>query len=365
MENEYLVMLHNLDAGSSELLGSFNDADEYVIEEDIKQELCKANKLIKEYKQDKIDSVATIGSYTFDFVTYVQLGENNKKRLTLFLVEKCKLGFVDKELLTLVKSVIIENQNVLEVVKKEFNMYIADESTGIDMANESLLAIINKKAQVGAHAKFLISELKNTNKGYVLKMLSLIKASGGYGNQLLAQFKNIVKAKKLDKNSEKYWSELKNIIDKLVLDNAIIFNGKVKDRINDLQENYRNILKNTKEPKKEEVKPVKKGGKKPAKKAKPAKGFEGVKPSLTKAKPYHVDFFDIFAPKPPFRPKRAHTPHGSPAANISNKPPRQKDPFNNLMGSIYSNNLHQSRTQPQPQKQQPQPQRSNDGGRDL
>ena len=88
MENENVVFLNNLDAGSSELLGEFTTSDTYVIADDIKQDLLNANKLITDYKPDKITATATAGAYTFEFAIFVQLGEQNKKRATLFLQEK-------------------------------------------------------------------------------------------------------------------------------------------------------------------------------------------------------------------------------------------------------------------------------------
>ena len=149
MENEYLILIHNLGAGSNGLLGEFNAENKYDIKSDIKDLLKKTNKLITEYKTDKISAVATVGSYTFDFVVYVQLGEQNKKRLTLFLKEKGKILEEDKEYLTVISSVIIEGSaNIIQTLKKEFNMYIQDESTGIDMSNAGLIALANHKDKI-------------------------------------------------------------------------------------------------------------------------------------------------------------------------------------------------------------------------
>ena len=224
MENkEYIVLMHNLDAGANALLGEFGSNDSYDISENIKAELIKANKIIDSYKIDEIKSTAVVGAYSFNFITYIQLGEGNKKRISLFLKEKCKLGQEDKELTTFLKSVIVDSvANVIEIVKKEFNMYIRDESTGIDMTNSSLQAIIARKNIVVNRAKFLKTELNDANKAYVLKMLSLIKTSGPYGNQLLLEFRNIVKNQKLLKSQDNYWANLKKIIDKLVIDNALL-----------------------------------------------------------------------------------------------------------------------------------------------
>lgn len=271
MENEYVILIHNLDAGSNGLLGEFNAEKNYDIKQDVKNQLKITNKLITEYKQDKITAVATVGSYTFDFEVYVQLGEQNKKRLTLFFKEKAQILQEDKEFLTRIESVIVDiSQNNLEVIKKEFKMYTADESVGVDMANSNLTGLKLFKDGIVAHSKFLQKELISLDKAYVLKMLSLIKTSGSVGNDFIIQFKKLILAKKLDKSKDNYWRTLKNILDKLVIQNEPIFNEKLKEKIKDLQVGYVHLTKNIKEPvvakapakkKKEE----KKGGKPKAK----------------------------------------------------------------------------------------------------
>ena len=249
MENEYVVLLHNLDAGSSALLGEFNAEDNYDISDDIKKELLKSNKLLTEYKSDEIKANAKVGSFSFDFVVYVQLGEEHKKRISLFLKEKCKLGLADKELETYISSVIVEEEhNLLEIVKKEFNIYTIDESSGIDMSNSNLKAILDKKDKVAKRAKFLLTELNGLNKSYVLKMLSLIKASGPYGNQLLFQFKEIIKSQNLDKSKDNYWFALKTVLDKLVTENILLFDDRTKKRMEALQKEYKQAVNNAKEP---------------------------------------------------------------------------------------------------------------------
>ncbi len=249
MEKEYIVLLHNLDAGSSALLGEFDSSDNYNIADNIKQELVKANKLISDYTHSEITATAQVGSYSFDFVAYVQIGEQNKRRISLFLKEKCKLGYVEKEQLTLLKYVIVQGEpNILELLKKEFNMYTHDDSVGVDMANSNLQAILDRKAKVSARAKFLLTEMKTANRAYVFKMLSLIKISGAYGTQLVNQFKEIVKSQKLDKNSDSYWHSLKVILDKLIVANALLFDENIMKRMESLQRQYMYAILNAKEP---------------------------------------------------------------------------------------------------------------------
>ena len=249
MENEYITLIRNMDANACALLGEFNSENKYDIADNLKQDLKKANKLITEYKPDAVNATASVGSHTFNFIVYIQLGEQNKKRATLFLVEKAKIILEDKELLTFISSVIIqEGQNLLSVIKKEFNLFLMDESEGIDMSNSNLTSLINKKDQVIKRSKFLQKELVTLNKAYVLRMLSIIKTSGTFGNQFIFQFKNYVKLQNLDKRDEAYWNKLKNILDKFVIENAELFDAKTKQKMEDLQIGYRHMVLNTKEP---------------------------------------------------------------------------------------------------------------------
>ena len=249
MENEYLILIHNLGAGSNGFLGEFNAENKYDIKNDIKDLLKKTNKLITEYKSDKITAVATVGSYTFNFVVYVQLGEQNKKRLTLFFLEKGNVFDENKEFLTYISSVIIDgNVNIIQTLKKEFNMYIQDESLGVDMSNASLIVLANQKDKILKHSKFLQKELKNIDKAYVLKTLALLKTGSEFGTQFLLQFKNLVKAQKLDKSKDTYWGSLKKILDKMINDNSMAFDSKLKQRLEELQAGYIHLVKNIKEP---------------------------------------------------------------------------------------------------------------------
>lgn len=336
MANENEVFLNNLDAGSSALLGEFTMSDTYVIADDIKQDLLKCNKLITNYKPDKITATATVGSYTFDFNIYVQLGEHNKKRATLFLLEKTKLGFVEKELLTHIKSVIIEaGQNLMNVVKKEFNLFVRDESEGVDMLNETLKALLNRKAQVSSRSKYLVNALYDADKAYVLKMLGVIKSTGPFGDRLITQFKNMIKARNLNKADPKYWNTLKRILDRMVVDNALLFNGKIKERIEEMQKAYRDLVVGTKEPTKEAGGAKKKGGS--SSKSKKISAFEGVKYTPPKNTPW------LGSGKGGSPVLRASTLPGSPLSKITSNPHTNSAAFSGLMLPIYTSNLTRGR----------------------
>lgn len=338
MENENVVFLNNLDAGSSGLLGEFTTSDTYIIADDVKQDLLKANKLITDYKSDKITANATAGSYTFEFLVYIQLGEQNKKRATLFLQEKTKLGFVEKELLTHIKSVIIEaGQNLMSVAKKEFNLFVRDETEGVDMANENLKALLNRKAQVSSRSKYLANALYDADKAYVMKMLGLIKGTGPYGDRFITQFKNMLKARNLNKADPKYWNTVKRLLDRMIAENSLLFSGKAKARMEEMQKAYRDLVAGTKEPAKDAGGAKKKGGGK-ASKPKKIKAYEGVKYSPPKSTPW-LDAgksADVVI-------TRASTPYGSSVSRITSNPHTNSAVFSGLMSPIYTSNLTRGR----------------------
>lgn len=259
MDNKYISSLHNMDVQASGLLGSFDDDDSYVIDTKILAELKICNKLITEYKADLITAHAIVGGFKIDFLVYIQEGEDNKKRAGLFVKESSKLGLIQKELQTYVDDIVLENTGAfLDEVKKEFHLYTMDESTGVDMDNLTLLAIINRKKSLKGLYDSLIPFMVDIDKEYVLSMLALLKASGYYGEQMLIEIRNLIKEKKLDKRDPRYWRELKLLLDKAILKNYEIFDKVTQEKIETLQNLYSTQSKSVKLPQKSESKPKKK-----------------------------------------------------------------------------------------------------------
>jgi hypothetical protein len=136
MLNEYFNYLYNYDAQASGLLGSIDNQNNYRIEDDLKEELLKANKLITDYKEDLITCYASVGAYKFDFKVLIQEGEGHKKRAGLFLIEKATQGFYENEVQTLIHYMILPNDGAfIDTVKTTFHLFTRDESEGVDMAN--------------------------------------------------------------------------------------------------------------------------------------------------------------------------------------------------------------------------------------
>lgn len=266
MLNEYINYLYNYDAQASGLLGNFDSQNNYKIQDDLKEALLKANKLITDFKEDLITCNALIGAYKFEFRVLIQEGQGHQKRVGLFLIEKASQGFYEQELQTLIHYIIIPNDGAfIETVKKTFHLFTRDESEGVDMANEMLQAILKRKKELEAMQYNSILMLEHIDSEYVKKMLSILKGYGLIGDRLIIDFKNMVKAKSLSKMETKYWKELKTILDKLIISNMTVFDSSVISQMQTIQQKYLSSQKAIKIPKIIEVvntsgKSQKKGG---------------------------------------------------------------------------------------------------------
>lgn len=239
MNSQYSAFLKNYDAMSSGLLGSFDKEQTYTISDDILAELLKAKKLITSFKLDKIEAVATAGSYTFNFVVFIQEGENNKKRAGIFLEEKIESPFIKKQLFTPVSSFVDNDDNsFIEKVKKQFNLFIRDESLGVDLSNIDLAKLLNKLKLNENKIKTYQLELLSDEKMYVLKMLDILKSDGIYAKQFISNFKKIITQQKLKRNDPRYWNKLKLELDKYLIENFLAFSEATKLAIGNLQQNF-------------------------------------------------------------------------------------------------------------------------------
>lgn len=274
MEKGYVNHLNNLEVEAGGLLGFFDSDGLYIIEDGIKEELIKCNKTITDFKNNKISASAKVGEFVLQFYVYIQDGEDNKKRAGLFVDENSKLGFAKKELQTYVDSVILPNSGgFFDEIKKRYHLYLPDESEGVDMNNTNLTKIINKKSVGAKRYKTMIPVLMDIDKAYVLKMLALLKSSGEYGQKMLAELRQQMDNKKLNKLDKNYWRDIKILFDNLLMQNQNVFSTMIKERMEEIQKEYLKAYLNTKEPVKEAPKKAEK-----KKEKKKAGGFEGVSP---------------------------------------------------------------------------------------
>ena len=213
------------------------------------------------------------------------------------------------------------------------------------MSNSNLSAVITKKEQVVKRSQFLKSELAVANRAYVLKMLSLIKASGEFGNLFLMQFKNLIQLKNISKKSDDYWNKIKVLLDKMLIENESVFSGPIKQKMEQLQKGYINAVLNAKEPV-----VVKKDAKKPKKADSKEKNKSGGKGTVKKKPPKKDDNKDknntIDKPVNPttkpvkiggvFRKHRQKTQQEKPKEPKQSEQRTRDDDFgNNLMRPIF------------------------------
>ncbi len=299
MEKQYITHLHNVDASSSGLLGYFDADDSYIIDDGILAELIKCNKLINSFNDDKISATATVGTFKIEFNIYLQDGEGNKKRAGLFVLEKAKLGFVEKELQTYVDSFVLDNTGgFIEEVKKRYHLFNVDESEGVDMSNSGLKLILAKKDGAVKKYKVLMPVLIDADKAYVAKMILLLKEAGATGKEVLSIYKDAISGIKVSKMDKSYWREAKLLLDKILYQNRGLFDEVTQNKMNAVQKAYVLAYSSAKEPvimtpppskpkKKEEKKKDggdKKKKKKPAAKDKGAGGASPKKDDKAKGK---------------------------------------------------------------------------------
>ena len=128
MEKKYQSHLYNLDAQASGLVGFFDADCSYIIEEKLVKELIICNKIITSFENNLIKAIANVGSFKFNFNIYLQDGIGGMKRAGLFIVEKCTLGAVDKDLETYLDSIVAPDSPMfMEEVKKKYHLYTRDE----------------------------------------------------------------------------------------------------------------------------------------------------------------------------------------------------------------------------------------------
>lgn len=281
MEKDYFNHLYNLDALGSGMLGSFDSDNSYIIDPSITQELIACKKTITSFDGDKIEATANIGVHVIKFNVYIQLGEENKKRAGLFVAEKSKFGFIEKEIQTYVDSVVLENNGAFfDEVKKKYNLYTADESMGIDMSNGNLKSILQKIEGSLQKYKIMIPVLMDLDKMYVAKMMMILKEAGHYGKVVLDMLKNDVSKIGTSKIDAKYWREVKLALDKILVKHIELFDTTTIKKIETLQKEYASAYKSAKEPVKQATSKPKK---KSAGKKKDLNGglnFNGGKPSV-------------------------------------------------------------------------------------
>ena len=252
MEKSYLSHIYDIETEASGLLGFFDDENSYILEDGIVKELIECNKQIVSYDKEKIVAKALVGDYNLDFIIYLQDGEGCLKRAGLFLVEKAKLGAVEKEFQTYVDSFVEHfTPMFFENIKRKYHLYTVDESEGIDIKNSKCIKILGKKSDLAKKYKAMLPLMVGLEKEYVKKMLSVIKTSGKSGEIFINNLKQLLNDKNIKKNSPTYWRDVRMQLDKMIRQNEKLFELKTEKRMNNIQKMFLGQLKEVKLPQKE------------------------------------------------------------------------------------------------------------------
>ncbi len=245
--SSYQNFLRDNDAISGALLGGFNEDDKYVVPSSIISELLKIKKLITKYTLEYIVCHAEISDYKINFlIKYVDDNLDNKRYASLYLIENYESMGKKIELSTFVAS--FENINdvtFFDELKKAFNLYTAEDlgvGKSIKDENEILANILNGNKKT---SQIMVLTMGKENRKYINTVLKVLKDTPQF-DVIYKIFKEQISLIKIDKNTAKYFNEVKKVLDKLVLDHYIEFSEPTRDYLDQINKEYMqkyNILK--------------------------------------------------------------------------------------------------------------------------
>lgn len=166
------------------MLGNYNEFGEYVIQDDIKEELIKCYKVIEDNYENilfvKSQATVNVFSYLNFAVKVLASEETGYKTAVLELLEpiyKAK-GYIENTQATVIKKIVLpDNEIFIDEVYKNFNILV-DKNDGKKEINDDFEAIIDRKIRllyIKQHAllqedymmcyKKSIDELNKTEEG--------------------------------------------------------------------------------------------------------------------------------------------------------------------------------------------------------
>lgn len=203
----------------SNLLGKYING-EYVIEDKVKAELLKLNKVV-DFKSDKgLVCHSNYKDFTFKFVIKVE-EMPTFSTAKIYLVEE--LDYVDekKEIKTLLESTVgpSDKKFIESVLKGWFVNAEGDDSGNTGKELSTLDAILLKVKTDYAFNKDLLELLSQI---YVLRMTALLNKLGEKGQEVLDEFNRVMRDYGVKKPSVlKNYAKLKIILDKIIKDKNI------------------------------------------------------------------------------------------------------------------------------------------------
>lgn len=264
--SSYQKFIRDNDATSGALLGGFNEDDKYVVSSSVISELLKIKKLITKYTLEYIVCHAEISDYKINFlIKYVDDNLDNKRYASLYLIENYESMGKKIELSTFVASFShINDVAYFDALKTAFNLYTIEdlgEGKSIKDENEVLASILNGSKKT---SQIMILSMGNENRKYINSVLKVLKNTSQF-DVLYKIFKEQISLIKIDKNTAKYFNEVKKVLDALVIKHYSEFSESTRIYLDQINKDYMQKYKMMKEKSTSQDVPVaeskKKGGK--------------------------------------------------------------------------------------------------------
>lgn len=236
---EYENVIKELDVLSCCLIGDYNEQGEYSINPDIVKDLVDCTKLVTSYTVDGMDCQAQIGDYTAIFkVKFAVDHEQGVKLAGIYLIENYKfLGKAYSVETFLARYSDFDDQFFFNKFREVFHIVTKDESEGKDIKN-SIPRYEEVKKEKKDTYKQMIEGLSDFNKRYVMEVLGLLKTSGGLGAEIRSQLKVKISKIKSEKNTPKYWAEVKTELDILIEENREKYEEETKKLLEEINKRY-------------------------------------------------------------------------------------------------------------------------------
>ncbi len=264
--SSYQKFIRDNDAMSGALLGGFNEDDKYVVPSSVISELLKIKKLITKYTLEYIVCHAEISDYKINFlIKYVDDNLDNKRYASLYLIENYESMGKKIELSSFVASFShLNDVAYFDALKTTFNLYTIEdlgEGKSIKDENEVLASILNGSKKT---SQIMILSMGNENRKYVNSVLKVLKNTSQF-DVLYKIFKEQISLIKIDKNTAKYFNEVKKVLDALVIKHYSEFSESTRIYLDQINKDYMQKYKMMKEKSTSQDVPVaeskKKGGK--------------------------------------------------------------------------------------------------------
>ena len=264
----YYKQAHYLQKLENKLLGDFNKDGKYSISEPVLKELVSLHKTVDKIDNDKIYASAKVNKFKFNFVVEMGDIDHETKFASLKINEEFSFLAGDKKTIITLPVVYYKdanNQYFKEKIYKLFNLFEKQEDEGKEFDNSELAKLIIKSLSVSDSVyKSFIKKSRAKDKLYVENMLKIFERSGKFGSFALRRYNALLKeyASVLNPKNENYYHLLKQIIDKIMMEEEKSVSKEVALLIQKLRTKYVKSVDNLIEvviknpPKKVEEKPI-------------------------------------------------------------------------------------------------------------